>query len=132
MSSGLSLPQFNLGVQRDSHRCNNFILKVLIQTISNVFWRNLSLHFNPEVFGGRVFTRQYELPRREHRSDQQNEMTAPKMVKKEYKIVLEDQRLNLCELTDRVSISQTIGDGILTKNMHQLKAVFKMGVFVPL
>lgn len=53
----------------------------------------------------------------EHRSDRPNEVTTPEMTKRILKIVLDDRRLKVREISDMVSISKIAVLRILAENL---------------
>lgn len=57
----------------------------------------------------------------EHCSGRPNKLTTPEILKKIHKMVLNDQRLKVCELTDMVGISKSAVHRILTENLYMRK-----------
>ena len=63
----------------------------------------------------------------EHRSGRPNEMTTTEMVKKIYKMILDDCRLNVCVLSNMKGIPKSAVHRILTGIFGHENAVRKMG-----
>ncbi|XP_076667941.1 histone-lysine N-methyltransferase SETMAR-like [Andrena cerasifolii] len=59
--------------------------------------------------------------RDEHRSGRPNEVTAPEMVKKIYKMIVDDRRLKVRELADMIGIPKSPVHRILTENLDMRK-----------
>ena len=57
----------------------------------------------------------------EPRSGQPNEVTTTELAKKIHKIVLDDRRLKVRELTDIIGISKSVVHRILTENLDMRK-----------
>lgn len=76
-----------------------------------------SLIYNNKILGGRVLKKPYERLQHEHRGVRPNEATTPEMKKKIHKMVLDDRRLKVRELTDTVSISKSVVHRKLAENL---------------